>query len=163
VMVDVSEGQSRPAKFTYVAPSKRPGTGSVTLKSVSKRGIGLANLEYTTEGDLKIDAAIGPAHLTTVKCGGPVGAWDLAETISQGPVSGSEHFTFTLPKGTLTAPMQAAGDAQAPGAPTDTGNAGTATYVESPDGTSGTLTISPGGSVPVTIGTFCTNGVPTGG
>jgi hypothetical protein len=56
-----------PSKFTYVGPDKRPESGSVQLKATSRRGIGIAQLEYTTEGDLKIDATIGPAHLTAVK------------------------------------------------------------------------------------------------
>jgi hypothetical protein len=161
--VEPARVSASPAKFTYTGPPRRPGTGSVELKSVSRRGIGIANLEYTTEGDLKIEAGIGPAVLKTVKCGGPVGAWDIAETISVGPVSGTEHFTFTLTQESLTGPVVAAGDAMAPGAATDTGNRGTATYVEAADGKSGTLTITPGGSVPVTIGLFCTNGVPPPG
>ena len=77
-----SSVSSSPAKFTYTAPDKKHETGSVELKSVSKRGIGTANLEYTTEGDLKIEGVVGTpgANVTAVKCGGPVGAWDLAYT-----------------------------------------------------------------------------------
>ena len=152
-----------PAKFTYTAPDKRPETGSVELRSVSKRGIGIANLEYTTEGDLKVDAQVGPEHITGVKCGGPVGTWNLAGTINAGGVTGNEHFTFTITEVGVPAAIQSTGDAQAPGAAANTADAGSATYTEAPDGTSGTLTVSFGGSVPVTIGKFCTNGVPPGG
>jgi hypothetical protein len=73
-----------------------------------------------------------------------------------------ETITFTLAED-LTGPASASGFAVGPGGGANTGNAAVATLVLSEDGLSGTLTISPGGSVPVTGGTFCKNGQPPGG
>lgn len=152
-----------PAKFIYTAPDKKPGTGSVELKSTSKRGIGLAHLKYTTEGDLKVDALFQDLwQLTAVKCGGPAGAWDITGTISDF-ASGSEQITFTLGRESLSGPWHSSGQITAAGVTRGINESGTATFKESPDGTSGTLTLAPSGSVPVTTGTFCTNGAPTGG
>ena len=103
-----------------------------------------------------------PQRVTGVKCGGPIGGWTLTETISVGPVTGNETFTFAIEEVGRPAAVQATGDARAPGGATDTSASGTATYTESADGTSGTLSVF-GGSVPVQVGTFCTNGVPTAG
>lgn len=160
--VEPAKVSSSPAKFTYTAPDKSPEAGSVQLKSVSKRGIGIADLAYTTEGDLKIDAAVGQGHATAVKCSGPAGSWDLAYTVAtQGNVAG--HIAVTLAKDTLSGTWQAGGFAQAGGQSTTTGSGGTASYRAAPDGKSGTLTLTPGGDVPVTVGTFCQDGVAPGG
>lgn len=160
--VEPAKVSSSPAKFTYTAPDKSPEAGSVQLKSVSKRGIGIADLAYTTEGDLEIDAAVGQGHATAVKCGGPAGSWDLAYTVAtQGNVAG--HIAVTLAKDTLSGTWQAGGFAQAGGQSTTTGSGGTASYRAAPDGKSGTLTLTPGGDVPVTVGTFCQDGVAPGG
>ena len=112
--VEPAKVSSSPAKFTYTAPDKSPEAGSVQLKSVSKRGIGITDLAYTTEGDLEIDAAVGQGHATAVKCGGPAGSWDLAYTVAtQGNVAG--HIAVTLAKDTLSGTWQAGGFAQSGG------------------------------------------------
>lgn len=163
--VKPAQASGSPAKFTYTAPDKEPETGSVELKSVSKRGIAIANLEYTTEGDLKIEAplSVGLWTLSATKCGGPVGDWKIAGTAS-GIATGSESITVKLSKGSLSGPWHSTGKVSAPGAGTIPINeSGNATYSRSRDGTSGTLTFEAGQSVPVTVGTFCKEGKPPGG
>ena len=151
-----------PAKFTYTAPDQRPEAGSVTLRSVSRRGIGTTNLEYTTAADLKIDSS----GVTTVKCGGPEGNWVVLFEArlggSGGAVVGSATATFTLADGSLTGPYAFSGSAETGVGLGSFGETGTASYAAAADGTSGTLTFSERGSYPVTIGTYCTNGVATG-
>ena len=91
--VEPSTASGSPAKFTYTAPDKRPDTGSVMLRSVSRRGIGTANLEYTTESDYKIegDEPFG-GHMTATKCNGLAGTWNATFT---GPYVG--EVSFDLP------------------------------------------------------------------
>jgi hypothetical protein len=57
---------------------------------VSRRGIGTANLEYTTENDYKIegDEPFG-GHLTATKCNGLAGSWKATFT---GPYVGEVSF-----------------------------------------------------------------------
>jgi len=153
-----------PSKFTYTAPDKKPGTGSVELRSVSKRGIGLADLEYTTEGDLKVDAVLSSLwHLTGVKCGGPAGTWDLTGTLVDAPGGfGNEHFIVTFPKDSLSGTWHTSSQVVAGPGSVSLDQSGVAHYTAAPDGTTGTLDFSQG-SVPVTTGTFCKNGSPVGG
>ena len=153
-----------PATFTYTGPDKKPGTGSVELKSVSKRGIGFVTLEYTTEADLKIDADhMGLWRLTTVKCGGPVGAWNIKGVIYEGEEPfGNEQIVFSLPK-SLSSTWTSTGVVGGAGYTRPVNESGSVTYTEAKDGKSGTLNLAPGGSVPVTFGTFCKDGVPPPG
>ncbi len=139
-----------PANFTYTAPNRSPGRGDVTLKSVSRRGIGTEKLHYVAGQDLKIEAAIGPARFSALKCGGPVGAWELHVVADFGGVSSDETIGFTLSED-LTGPVSAGGIAFGPPGQVGTSGSGRATY----DPVAKTLTISPGGSVPVTEGDFC--------
>ena len=111
-----STSSGSPAKFTYTAPDKSPDTGSVTLKSVSRRGIGIAHLEYTTALDLKIDAVLSELwHLTGTKCGGPAGTWTITGSALD-PVNGNETISVTLADGTLTGPWSSTGQVSAAGA-----------------------------------------------
>ena len=111
--------------------------------------------------DLKIDNS----GVTSVKCGGPVGAWvvDFEARLGGEAVVGSATATFTLAAGTLSGPYEFNGSAQTGIGIGTFGETGTVTYTASADGASGTLAFSERGSYPVTIGTFCANGVPTGG
>jgi len=110
------------------------------------------------EYDLKIDGTAGtpPAHLTSLKCGGPVGTWDIAYE-QPGAISAG-HISVTIAKdGSGT--WQAAGTASG----RDSGNGGTVALKMSGDGKSGTLTFSLLGSVAVTGGEFCAKGKAPGG
>lgn len=107
--------------------------------------------------DLKIDGTAGtpPAHVTALKCGGPVGTWDVA--YEQPAAQSSGHISVTIAKdgsGQWQATGTAGGKA--------TGNGGTVTLKMSADGKSGTLTFSLLGSVAVTGGEFCAKGAPGG-
>ena len=128
---------------------------------MSRHGIGVANLEYTTRGDLKIASS----GVTAVKCGGPEGAWSVRfeARFAGGAVAGSATATFTLPEGTLSGPYGLSGSAETGPGTGSFGESGTASYAASADGKSGTLTFSHRGSYPVTVGTYCANGTPTGG
>jgi len=151
-----------PAKFVYTAPDKAPDTGSLMLKSVSRRGIGIAHLEYTTAGDLKIDADLNELwHLTGTKCGGPAGAWAITGS-ARDPATGNETISVTLADGTLKGSWSSTGEVGGGGASVQIQESGAAQYTAAPDGTTGTLSFS-SGSVPVTSGKLCTNGSPTGG
>jgi hypothetical protein len=156
--VSPASASGAPAKFTYTAPDRRPESGSVELRSVSKRGIGTEHLEYTTAGDLKVEGDIGvpPAHISTVKCDGPAGAWTVAYT--QPAANSVGKITFTLDESTLSGTWSASGTANGRAS----SNNGTVTYAASPDGKSGTLTFSLLGPAPVTVGSFCKNGSPAG-
>ena len=160
--VEPATTSATPAKFNYTAPDKRPETGSVTLRSVSRRGIGIADLEYTTAADLKIASS----GVSAVKCGGPEGDWTVLFEArlggSGGAVVGSATATFTLAAGSLSGPYAFSGSAETGVGIGAFGETGTASYAASADGTSGTLTFSQRGSYPVTVGTYCTNGTPTG-
>jgi hypothetical protein len=153
-----------PAKFTYTAPDKSPDTGSVELRSVSKRGIGIANLEYTTEGDLMVDATFSEIwHLKGVKCAGPGGEWDLVGTLVDVPSgSGDELFIANLDPATRSGPWHTSGEVAAGIGSLPFNESGTARYTAGPDGGTGSLDFG-SGSVPVTSGTFCKDGQPIGG
>ena len=151
-----------PAKFTYTAPDKSPDTGSVTLESVSRRGIGIAHLEYTTALDLKIDADLsGLWHVTATKCGGPAGTWTITGSALD-PASGNETISVELADRTFTGPWSSTGEVGGAGASVSIHETGIARYTAAPDGKSGTLALATS-SVPVTTGKFCANGAPTGG
>jgi len=157
-----AKASGSPAKFTYTAPDKAPDNGLVTLQSVSRRGIGVAHLDYTTAGDLQIDADLNELwHLTGTKCGGPAGAWTITGA-ARGLATGNETISITLADGTLRGPWTSTGEVGGGGASIEIHQSGLAEYTAAPDGTSGALSFS-SESVPVTSGKFCTNGAPTGG
>jgi hypothetical protein len=142
-----------------------PGTAwsLETLKEVSQAAMNEIRKRVTCEGDLKIDASVGPAHLTAVKCGGPVGTWDLHLVADVAGSHVDETYPITLDEN-FTGPFGNTGTAVGPGGGVDILGAGTATYrAPGRDSTSGTLTLSGRGSVPVTVGKFCENGQPPGG
>jgi hypothetical protein len=145
--------QGAPAWLGYVIG---PGTSWAveTLKQVSQERMneirkGVVPCEY----DLKIDGTAGtpPAHLTALKCGGPVGTWDVA--YEQPAANSSGNITVTIGKGGAGT-WQAAGTAGG----RDSGNGGTVQLTMAPHGKSGTLTFSVLGSVAVTGGDFCAKG-----
>jgi len=102
--------------------------------------------------------ANGGAHIKATKCGGPVGPWVITYGLTPAQADGT--ITFTLPK-SLTARYKAQG--LVAGGRVKSSSSGTAGYKASPDGKSGTLTFSNGGSVPVAVGSFCKNGNTPGG
>jgi hypothetical protein len=90
--VEPASSSASPAKFRYFAPARTPETGTVQLRSVSRRGIGTRELEYRTLSDYKIDSTVSNNTWTATKCGGAAGEWTVKIV---GPeYQGTGTFTF---------------------------------------------------------------------
>jgi len=151
------------AKFTYAAPAKVPGTGSIRLTSVSRRGIGTANLEYTTAGnDLQATGANEIWTYSGTKCGAPTGDWEIKGVGVAETAGSTETVTFTLAEPSLAGTWTSTGTLVTPVGGRAINMSGAAKYTEAPYRTSGTLTLEPD-TLSVTIGTFCKDGKPLGG
>jgi hypothetical protein len=158
-----AKAASPAAKFVYTAPDKTPGTGSVTLTSVSRRGIGTANLEYTTEGnDLRAEGGNEIWSYSGTKCDGPVGDWTINGTGVAETAGSTETITFTLAEGSLSGTWNSTGTLVTPVGGSPINMSGAATYTASSDGRSGTLNLDPD-QLTVAVGTFCKDGNPVGG
>lgn len=106
------------------------------------------------------DLRVSSSGVTGTKCGGPVGGWSL-HFVAYGAVSGEGDATFSLGEdgsGSYAfngVAHTAYGDAALQ-------ESGSAHYTATGD-TSGMLNLSLRGTFPVTVGTFCKDGTPTGG
>ncbi|QEO08865.1 hypothetical protein [Protaetiibacter larvae] len=85
-----------PARVRYTGPSESDGTGSVHYRLVSRRGIGLLDLDYALADAWVLDQSWDGVRYTATKCGGLDGEWTVTRKGTPSGNGGSLSGTITF-------------------------------------------------------------------